>query len=227
MWGALGVLAVGGLGWWGATAYCRHLAGLRCQNAPYQARRAPAAVQEHARQLDADLRELQRLQPGLAGVDRKYLGQPLEETQSYLYTLAMLALRHKDEKRWALVSRLLAAMWVHEREASVVDLPGVQRLHLFRQRVLALYAQARLQRRRVTLPALAPGDWGGRVSLGQRLLANYRARQWPERGGPLTWSHAYDVLGRLDEWHRQLDSGTTLSLPTAELRPVYEALQGL
>ncbi len=220
MWRFLGVVLGLMLTWGVGTVAFRQLATRRYETAVY--RPLPLAT-DHSAELDTDLRELQRRQPGLAQVDRKYLGQPLEETQSYLYTLAMA----DDFKQWDFLSRLLNEMWVHEREAPGVDVVRVQRLQLFEQRLVGLYAQASLKHRRGHLPTIAPTAWGGRVNLAHRLLIGVRARLWQDWSLWGRWFHAYRVLGQLDDWHRQLDAGTPLT-PTSwpELKPVYEALAG-
>lgn len=230
IWAILGILSLAGLTFGTATAYFKNRAFRLYHGGKYHTLRslqAPPSVTEHARQLDRDLSELQRLQPGLARVERKYLGQPLDETQSLLYLLGMQALKNKEPKKFELISRLLNEIWLQERDASQVDVERVQTLSRFQQRILAFYASSALQRGKASLPAIDPQAWPGRTSLAHRLLVNYRVKQWADWevwGGLATWIKACDTLERLDRWHHDLDSGKVLSSPTPELQPLYEAL---
>lgn len=235
IWTILAVLGLSALGWAAGTAYFKDRAFRLYHGGPYHTQKSlqpPRSVAEHARQFEADLQELQRLTPGLAAVDRKYLGQPLDETQRYLYNFGLLALKNKDQKRWQLATRLLLEMWLQEREASQLDIKRVATLCLFQQRLLAWFAQVRLEQRKLklSLPEIAPKDWAGRTSVAHRLLVNYRIQQfeeWEMWGGLRTWVSACDTLERLDRWHAQLDSGQALSPPTPPLQSLYDALRPL
>ena len=230
IWVFLGLATLAALVWGVSTAYFKQRALALYHGGHDSIQRSsqpPAWLAEHAQQLDQDLQELQRLHPGLAGVDRKYLGQPLEETQSYLYTLAMVALQKKDEAGWNLVVRLLNEIWRQEREATQLDIHRVATLNQFQQRVLGLYATASLRHKKASLPQVVPTEWTGRTQVAHRLLFNFRAQQWEEWqvwGGLPTWYRACQVLERLDRWDAELDSGQPLSPPTPELQRLYEAL---
>ncbi|MBT9583990.1 hypothetical protein IV102_11670 [bacterium] len=226
----IGMLTLAGLAFGAATAYFKGRAFRLYHGGWFHTQRslqAPASVAEHARQLDRDLSDLQRLQPGLARVERKYLGQPLDETQSLLYLLGMQALKNKEPKKFELISHLLNEIWLQERDASQLDVDRVQTLNRFQQRILAFYASSALQRGKASLPSVDPKAWAGRLSLGHRLLLNHRVKQWHEWevwGGLTTWREACDVLERLDRWHQELETGKVLSPPSPQLKSLYEAL---
>lgn len=230
IWAILGILALAGLTFGAATAYFKDRAFRLYHGGKYHTLRslqAPASVTVHARELDHDLLELQRIQPGLAKVERKYLGQPLEETQSLLYLLGLQALKNKEPKKFELISHLLNGIWLQERDASQLDVERVKTLSRFQQRILAFYASSALQRGKASLPAIDPKAWPGRISLAHRLLVNYRVKQWAEWevwGGLTTWVKACDTLERLDRWHQELDSSKMLSSPPPQLKPLYDAL---
>lgn len=159
----------------------------------------PDSVAAHAAQLDRDLQELQRLEPGLAKIERKYLGQPLEETQSLLFTYAEVALSQKDRPRWDLLVRILNGIWLQERDAPIVDVPHVRTLHQFEQRVRALYAQAGLQRWKESLPETSPWAAGmeERALMCRRLIL---WKQWQRHSSLPTWLRACRVLQQLEQW---------------------------
>jgi hypothetical protein len=230
IWACLGLLTLVGLVVGVATFYLKDRAFRLYHGGKYHTQRslvAPESVAEDARQLDRDLQELQRLHPGLAKVEREFLGQPLEETQSLLYLLGMQAIKNKDEGQWRLITRVLNEIWLHQRQASQISIEQARTLNLFQQRILAFYASSALQRHPGSLPQIDPQAWPGRIQLAHRLLLNYRVKRWENWevwGGLPNWWTACDVLKRLDQWHAELDSGSLLSPPSAELKPLYEAL---
>lgn len=235
IWTLLALVAFSALGWAAGTAYFKDLAFRLYHGGRYHTSRSlqpPPEVAEHARQFDRDLQELQRLVPGLAQVDRKYLGQPLDETQSYLYSFALLALKNHDLRRWLLADRLLREMWRQEREASQLDVKRVATLNLYQQRLRAFYAQVHLQHRKLKLklPEVPATAWAGTTSLAHRLLVNYRVQQfdeWESRGGLRNWMKACQTLQLLDRWHAELDAGQPLTPPLPEQKDLFEVLQGL
>jgi len=217
----------------GAQLYFRNMAFRLFHSGPYHTVRsliAPPEAAQNQALLDQDLKTLQQLEPGLAAVERKFLGQPLEETQNYYMTLGMLALQKNDKQRWELTCRLLSEIWLQERQASQLDLERVQALIQFQHRIRGFFAAARLKRRRVALPSIAPKAWAGRISLGHRLLVNYRIQQlekWEIQGYFGPWARACATLRQLDQWHHQLDADQPLSPPSLPLQALYRVLQDL
>lgn len=216
-----------------AQIYLKNTAFRLFHSGPYHTVRSlipPPEASLNQKLLEQDLKTLQQLQPGMAQVERKFLGQPLEETQNYYLTLGMLALQKNDLQRWQLTCRLLSEIWLQERQASQLDVQRIQQLIQFQHRIRGFFAAARLKRRTVKLPSLPPKAWAGRISVGHRLLVNYRIQQWENweiQGYFGPWARACATLRQLDQWHHQLDADQPLSPPSLPLEALYKALQDL
>lgn len=174
--------------------------------------------------LQTDLGELVKLKPGLAQVDYKYLSQPLEETQEYLFSFAMLALQENQDQHWLLAVRLLNGIWLQERHSLPMGLERAARLNLFQERIQALYAQARLKRKQARLPA------GDRLVFASNVSREYCRKRWEDWslwGGLPSWYQACSVIAQVQRWNQQLAQSQPLEQPTQELRPLFEVLAPL
>jgi hypothetical protein len=214
-WILLGLMALSALFWVGGTYYYKT-----------QASRLYAALGEPdagapVDSLRNDFGQLIKLKPGLAAVDYKYLSQPLEETQDYLFNFAMLALKDHDNARWELVVRILNGIFLQERHTVPMDLERAARLNLYQQRVQALYAQARLQRKQAALPN------GDRLAFAANISRTYCQKQWEEWklwGGFPSWYKACRVMTQVQRWNQQLRDGVALDAPLLDLAPLYQVL---
>jgi len=227
-WGFLGVVAVLVTLWIVATCYYKARAA--ALYAALVVPKAPPVVRSQQDQLRSDFAELIKLQPGLAQVEYKYLSQPLEETQSYLFSFAMLALRNNQSDRWELAVRLLNGMWLSERLAGDMDLARATRLNLFQQRINGLYAQARLTRHQASLPKIPADAWGGRYVFADNFSRNYCKAAWQDWalwGGFNNWYIACTDMEQILRWNEDLRAGRPLKPATVHLKPVYEVLLGL
>lgn len=217
-WFLLGFMALSGLLWVGGTYYYKaHAARL------YAALGEPTAGPP-VDSLRKDFAQLIKLKPGLAAVDYKYLSQPLEETQDYLFSFAMLALKDGDHDHWELVARILNGIFLQERRTAPMDLERAARLNLFEQRVQALYAQARLQRKRAALPN------GDRLAFASNVSRTYCQKQWQDWslwGGFPSWYKACSVITQVQRWNQQLRDGKPLDQPGPDLRALYQVLAPL
>lgn len=217
-WVLLGLMALLGLGWVGGTYYYKAKAA-RLYASLSEPQEGPPVPD-----LRADFSRLIQLKPGLAQVDYKYLSQPLEETQDYLFSFAMLALKDGQAKDWDLVVRILNEMWLQERHTIPMTLERAARLNLFQQRIQALYAQARLQRKRAALPA------DDRLRFVNNLSYEYCRQRWQDWslwGGLPSWYQACCVIEQVQRWDARLAEGQPLEQPAADLKPLYEVLSAL
>lgn len=227
-WGFFGVVAVLVTLWIVATYYYKARAA--ALYAALSVPKAPPVVRSQQEQLKADFQQLLKLQPGLGQVEYKYLSQPLEETQSYLFSFAMLALKNNQTDRWELAVRLLNGMWLSERLAGDMGLQRAARLNLFQQRINGLYAQARLSRRQASLPKIPADAWGGRYVFADNFSRNYckeRWQDWALWGGFNNWYIACSDMEQLLRWNEELRAGRPLKPATVHLNPAYEVLLGL
>jgi hypothetical protein len=159
----------------------------------------PASAKTHEQELHQALAGLVECWPSLAQVERRYLGEPLEETQSLLFSLAQQALRQGNRRHWQVVTRVLNAILLVERSRQLYDGPTVRQLALFQDRLQALYAQARTRRFPGQLPVGDEWTQAARV----RILICRRIllwKGWEKRAGLLTWHRACQVLDQLDHW---------------------------
>lgn len=230
LWSLVALMLVLALLWFGGTLYSKRQARLLyAQWAVLEP--LPATVEIHQRELRSDFGHLIALAPGLAKIDYRYLSQPLDETQQYLFDFALAALARGDQKQWQLSVRILNGIWLSEREAVQVDLTRAARLTLYHHRIRGLYAQARFQRVKAALPSLDPKQWGGRLAFAHNVSRNYVMTQWENDwalwGGYLSWARACQAMHQLTRWDEQLAAGQTLEPGPPALKLVYEVLKGL
>lgn len=230
LWSVVAVVGVLALAWLGGTLYYKG----RAQQLYAEWSRSepmPATVAAHQRDLRSDFGQLIGLAPGLAKVDYRYLSQPLDETQEYLFDFAVAALAKGDQKRWEMAVRILNGIWLNERETAVVDLARANRLTLFQHRIRGLYAQARFKRVKASLPEVAPRNWGGRLAFAHNVSRNYLQTQWDNDwalwGGCLAWYRACQAMEQLGRWDEQLAAGQPLQVGPPSLKPLYEVLKAI
>ncbi|MBS2037645.1 hypothetical protein JST97_21845 [bacterium] len=217
-WFLLGLMALFGVVWVGGTYFYKaRAAGL------YASLRRPQAGAS-VEYLRSDFAELIKLKPGLAQVEYKYLSQPLEETQDYLFSFAMLALKEGHQEQWELVVRILNGMWLQERHTVPMPLDRAARLNLFQQRIQALYAQARLQHKAASLPS------GDRLTFASNLSYEFCRKRWEDWslwGGLPSWYQATRVMTQVQRWNQELAEGKPLGPPPSDLESLYKVLSPL
>ena len=176
-------------------------------------------------ELRNDFGQLIALSPGLAKIDYRYLSQPLDETQEYLFDFAMGALSTGDKARWELAVRILNGMWLNERQAPQMDLVRAHRLILFHHRIRGLYAQARFKRIKAVLPVQ------DRVAFSHNIGSTYVRKQWENEwslwGGAGSWYRACQAMEQLARWEKQMAGGQPLEVGPPALKPVYEVLKAI
>lgn len=217
LWFLVVLVSISLLAWFGATCYYKSKAHSLYANWS-QTGSAPSDTE-----LRNDFGQLIALSPGLAQIDYRYLSQPLEETQQYLFDFGLGALATGDKKRWELVVRILNGIWLKERATPEMDLVRAHRLILFHHRIRGLYAQARFKRIKATLPA------DDRLAFAHRIGSAYIRKQWENEwslwGGAVSWFRASQAMEQLARWEKQMADGQPLEVGPPALKPVYEVLK--
>lgn len=218
---------------WAATLWQRNEAFREYHGGPQHTERslvAPRGVGAVQARLDRAIQEVVRANPSLAGIEARFLGQPLEETQALLLTMAEKAYGEKDWSEWTRVLELLRWMAQNERSRAAWTLTELRLLARLENRVRGLEAQARFLQRRppVRVEQLAP-EWTSNQAVKHRVLVSERKRRWEEWEFELShpvalvvgfgdWARVRRVLAMLNRWHLEVDSGTPLTAPARELK---------
>lgn len=135
--------------------------------------------------LEKHLQQLQSRFPSLAKIDRQFLGEPLEETQGLLVTLA---LRSKDPGEFRLLLEILNGIRLKERSRLTLSAGEERALTLLEQRIQAVQAHGKLRRFPSELPA--PQGWASDSERRRRQIAEATENRglWVRiSGGPLYW----------------------------------------